>query len=211
MNYATLVTTIESFAEDYDAAFVAQIPQFVKNAEAKIYTSVQLPNLRRNVTGTLTANNKYLTLPTDFLAVYSMAVIDGTGSYTYLLNKDVNYIREAFPAPGSTGIPQVYALFDNNTAILGPTPDSGYAVELHEYYFPTSIVTAGTTWLGDNYESVLLYGALCEAAAFMKSETDTVQLYTKQFTEALSLLKRVADGMERRDAYRSGQARVNVV
>ena len=182
----------------------------------------QFPSLRRNVTGTTTINNKYLSCPSDFLAVYSMAVIDGVGSYEYLLNKDVNFIRQAYPVPTDTAIPKYYALFGPTTTsggsptitnelsfILGPTPDAAYSVELHYFYYPTSIVDSGDghTWLGDNFDSVLLYGSLVEAYTFMKGEADLMALYDGKYKEALALAKRLGDGMERQDAYRSGQYR----
>jgi hypothetical protein len=160
------------------------------------------------VTGTTTSGNKYLATPVDFLASYSIAVIDGTGNYEYLLNKDVNFIRAAYPSPTDSGTPAYYALFDENTFILGPTPNAAYTMELHYYYYPASIVAAGTSWLGDNFDSVLLYGALLEAAAFMKSDVDTMKNYMERYNEALLLAKRLGDGMDRSDAYRSGQFRM---
>jgi hypothetical protein len=190
---------------------------FIKQAEQRIYNSVQFPSIRKNVTGVTATNNKYLACPSDFLAVYSMAVIDGTGMYEYLLNKDVNFIRQAYPSPTDTAIPKYYALFGPTVVssiitnelsfILGPTPDAVYNVELHYYYYPESIVTAATTWLGDNFDSVLLYGTLVEAITYMKGEADMVTLYNGKYTEALALAKRLGDGMERQDAYRSGQFR----
>ena len=190
---------------------------FVRQAEQRIYNTVQFPSLRKNVTGSTSASNKYLACPADFLAVYSIAVVDGTGRYEYLLNKDVNFIRQAYPAPTSTGLPRYYALFgaqsnDANelTFILGPTPDATYSVELHYFFYPESIVTAGTTWLGDNLDSVLLYGSLVEAYTYMKGEPDMVKLYNDKYVEAVALAKRLGDGMERQDAYRNGQVRVQV-
>ena len=196
-----------------------QVNIFITQAEQRIYNTIQFPSLRANVTGTLTANNKYLACPSDFLAVYSMAVINTDTSYTYLLNKDVNFIREAYPTPTDTGTPAYYALFGpvstneaELTFILGPTPDAAYSMELHYFYYPESITTAasGTTWLGDNIDSVLLYGALVEGYTFMKGEADMIAIYEKKYQDALMLAKRLGDGMERRDAYRSGQARVPV-
>ena len=197
-----------------------QIARFVELAEQRIYNTVQFPSIRKNVTGTTSAANKYLSAPSDFLAVYSMAVIDATGRYEYLLNKDVNFIRQAYPNPTSTSIPKYYALFGPTTTgdnppiitnelsfILGPTPDAVYSVELHYYYYPESIVTAGNTWLGDNFDSVLLYGALVEAGIFMKAEAETLITYQKKYEEAVAQAKRLGDGMERQDAYRSGQYR----
>jgi hypothetical protein len=219
MNYAALSAAIQAYTENTEADFIAEIPVFVQQAEQRIYNSMQFPSIRKNVTGSTSSGNKYLGCPNDFLAVYSIAVIDATGSYEYLLNKDVNFIRQAYPQPTDTAIPRYYALFgaqsnDVNelTFILGPTPDATYGVELHYYYYPESITVAasGQTWLGDNFDSVLLYGSLVEAYTYMKGETDMMALYNQKFMEALALAKRLADGMERQDAYRSGQFRQKV-
>ena len=303
MNYTELSNALQAYTENTEADFVANIPVFVEQAEQRIYNSVQFPSIRKNVTGAMTTSNKYLQCPTDFLAVYSLAVINASGEYEYLLNKDVNFIRQAYPQPTDTGLPKYYALFgprsDNEaelTFILGPTPDSGYSAELHYYYYPVSIVqssiatvgtitggsayttgtyfdvpltggtgsgalatitvasgavtavtvtnggiqytvgntmtaaatsiggtgsgfsvpvasvnnTSGTSWLGDNFDTVLLYGSLVEAYTYMKGETDMMQLYNQKFMEALALAKRLGDGMERQDAYRSGQFRQKV-
>ena len=217
MNYTQLSSAIQAYTENTEANFVAEIPVFVQQAEQRIYNNVQFPSLRKNVTGATTSSNKYLACPQDFLAVYSMAVVDGTGAYEYLLNKDVNFIRQAYPVPTDTGLPRYYALFgpQSNDAnelsfILGPTPDAAYTVELHYYFYPESIVTASTTWLGDNFDSVLLYASLVEAYTYMKGEPDMMQLYNQKFMEALALAKRLGDGMERQDAYRSGQFRQKV-
>ena len=215
MNYTQLSDAIQAYTENTETNFVAEIPVFVQQAEQRIYNSIQFPSIRKNVTGSTSANNKYLGCPSDFLAVYSIAAIDADGNYEYLLNKDVNYIRQAYPNPNSdTGIPKYYALFGSQTNdvneltfILGPTPDATYSVELHYYYYPQSIVTAGTTWLGDNFDSVLLYGSLVEAYTYMKGEQDMMALYNQKYMEALALAKRLGDGMERQDAYRSGQYR----
>lgn len=220
MNYTELTAAIKAYAENYDTStggFVDNIPVFVQNAEERIYNSVQLPSLRKNVTGSLTAGNKYLSAPNDYLATYSLAVVKADGEYKYLLNKDVNFIRESFPTPTDTGLPYCYALFGPQytdtkelSFMVGPTPDASYVVEMHYFYYPESIVTAGTTWLGDNFESVLLYGSLLEAATFMKSDAEIVNVYKERYAEALGLLKRLGDGLERQDAYRSGQVRVKV-
>ena len=224
MNYAALSANIQAYTENTEANFVAEIPVFVQQAEQRIYNTVQFPSIRKNVTGVMSTGNKYLACPTDFLAVYSMAVITdvtggnlNTGTYEYLLNKDVNYIRQAYPVPNDTGEPKYYALFgpqSTNAAelsfIIGPTPDQNYNVELHYYYYPESIVTAGTTWLGDNFDSVLLYGSLVEAYTYMKGEQDIMMFYNTKYQEALGLAKRLGDGMERQDAYRSGQYRQKV-
>jgi hypothetical protein len=217
MNYTQLKAAIIAYTENQDTSFETEVPVFVKQAEQRIFNSVQFPSLRKNVTGTTTVNNKYLQCPLDFLAPYSLAVIDATGAYEYLLNKDVNFIRQAYPTPTSTGLPKYYALFgprsDNEnelTFILGPTPAASYGVELHYFYYPTSIVDAGTSWLGDNFDSVLLYGSLIEAYTYMKGEQDMLTLYNQKFMEALALAKRLGDGLERQDAYRSGQFRQKV-
>ena len=220
MNYTELKDAIIAYTENQDPAFEAEVPVFVRQAEQRIYNSVQFPSLRKNMTGVMQANNKYLSAPNDFLAVYSLAVVDGVGRYEYLLNKDVNFIRQAYPVPTSVGLPRYYALFgptvvggnitNELSMILGPTPDQNYAVELHYYYYPESIVDAGTTWLGDNFDSVLLYGSLVEAYGYMKGEPDMMQYYNTKYVEAIALAKRLGDGLERQDAYRNGQVRVQV-
>jgi hypothetical protein len=237
MNYATLFETIKGYCEndfpntqftDSSGSTTTltskeQIDTFIQQAEQRIYNSVQFPSIRKNVVGLTTTNNKYLSCPPDFLAPYSMAVIDGDGNYEYLLNKDVNFIRAAYPSPTATGIPKYYALFgpattntnpptitNELTFLLGPTPNNVYSIELHYYYYPESIVTAGNTWLGDNFDSALLYGSLMEAYTFMKGEPDVLAGYNKRYEEAMILAKRLGDGMERRDAYRSGQVRMTV-
>lgn len=307
MNYSQLFQAIEAYAENYDnssGGFVENIPVFVQNAEQRIYNSVQLPNLRRNSTGVVTLGNPYLSAPNDYLASFSLAVIDPvTNEYAYLLNKDVNFIRQSYPSPNDTGKPAYYALFgpqftnpNELSFILGPTPDANYTMELHYYYYPPTIVqgviattitlvggslytdgfyenvalnggsgsgvvvdiavsggaitsctiknggsyyvagdvlgvlssnvggtgsgfsitvgtvsnTTGTSWLGDNFDSVLLYGSLLEAGTFMKSDPDIMGVYQKRYDENLALLKRLGDGLERRDAYRSGQLRIPV-
>ena len=228
MTYSELITAIQTYTENTfpsttlaDGTVVSsttQLNRFIEQAEQRIYNSVQFPSLRKNVTGNVSTTNKYLSAPNDFLATYSLAVIDASGNYEYLLNKDVNFIRQAYPNPTTdTGIPKYYALFGptvNSSTIttelsfiLGPTPDSSYSVELHYYYFPESITTAGTTWLGDNFDTVLLYGSLVEAYIYMKGEQDLIVLYDTKYKEALALAKRLGDGLERSDAYRSGQYR----
>lgn len=304
MNYVQLYQAIQDYSENTESLFVSNISTFVQEAEERIYNSVQIPPLRKNVTGTLTASSKYLSCPDDYLSTYSLAVIDGTtGAYTYLLNKDVNFIREAYPTPTSTGLPKYYALFGSQytnanelSFIVGPTPDSAYSAELHYFYYPVSIVqgaisgvgvptggssyttgvypnitltggqgsgatatitvaggvvsavtltnpgnfyavgdslttassniggtgsgfsvtvsavnnTAGTSWLGDNYDPVLLYGSMREAMLFMKGEQDLVKYYEEKYAEALSQLNRLGTGLERGDAYRDGQAKIKV-
>lgn len=208
MNYSELVSAIQDYTENTFAT--ADINIFIKQAEQRVYNTVQLPALRKNVTGNTTANNKYLAAPSDWLSTFSMAVVNNDGSYTYLLNKDVNFIRAAYPEPTDTGTPEYYALFDQNSFILGPTPDAVYTVELHYFYYPESIVTANTTWLGNNFDSVLLYGSLLEAYTYMKGESDILNLYKQRYDEALALLKQLGDGKDRQDAYRSGQIRYKV-
>jgi len=216
MNYTQLQAAICDYTQNFEQDFVANIPVFVQQAEQRIFNTVQFPSLRRNVTGTTSTNTKYLACPSDFLAAYSIAAVAPDGSYEYLLNKDVNFIRQAYPTPSSTGFPKYYALFgpsfansDDLSFILGPTPDARYTVELHYFFYPESISVAadGRTWLGDNFDSVLLYGSLVEAVTFMKGEADMVALYDGKYKEALALAKRLGDGMERQDAYRSGQYR----
>jgi hypothetical protein len=222
VTYTELVNAIKAYTENYDADFEAYIDTFIRQAETRIYNSVQIPALRRNQTGLITGGNKYLSAPTDFLAVYSMAVIDNDNNYTYLLDKDVNFIREAYPSPSDQGLPLYYGIFgptvvsnvisNDLSFILGPTPDQTYTVELHYYYYPESIVdaTGGTTWLSDNFDPALLYGALREAYLFMKGEADLIQNVDAKYNEAMGQLKRLGDGLERQDAYRSGQVRVKV-
>ena len=217
MNYTQLSSAIQAYTENTEADFVANIPVFVQQAEQRIYNNVQFPSLRKNMTGTVSSTTPYLSAPNDYLATYSLAVIDGDGNYEYLLNKDVNFIRQAYPSASDTGLPRYYALFgaqsnaiNELSFILGPKPDANYTVELHFYYYPESIVTADETWLGDNFDSVLLYGSLVEAYTYMKGEQDMMQLYNQKFMEALALAKRLGDGMERQDAYRSGQFRQKV-
>ena len=239
MNYTSLYNTIQTYTENqFPDVYLAngstvsattQINMFITQAEQRIYNSVQFPSLRKNQYTPITINNKYISLPEDFLAVYSLALVTGvtgadlnTGTFEYLLNKDVNFIRQAYPAPNDKGVPKYYALFgptivssaitNELSLILGPTPDATYYVELHYYYYPESITTASTgqTWLGDNFDSVLLYGSLVEAYTYMKGEADIMAFYNTKYQEALALAKRLGDGMERQDAYRSGQYRQKV-
>jgi hypothetical protein len=234
MNYSELVTAIQSYTENqFPDVYLAdgsvetsttQINRLIEQAEQRIYNTVQFPSIRKNQYSAITANNKYISLPNDFLSVYSLALVTGvtgsdlnTGTFEFLLNKDVNFIRQAYPSPNDTGEPKYYALFGPTVSgatitnelslILGPTPDALYYVELHYYYYPESITTAVTTWLGDNFDSVLLYGSLVEAYTFMKGEADIMAFYDAKYKEALALAKRLGDGMERQDAYRSGQYR----
>lgn len=223
MNYAELSAAIQAYSESDEQTFLDNIPVFVKNAEQRIYNSVQLSYLRKNVVGSTTPSNKYLSTPSDFLSVYSLAVIKANGDYEYLLNKDVNFIRQAYPSASDVGLPKYYAIFGPTTTagsppaltnelslIFGPAPDATYTVELHYFFYPESIVTAGTTWLGDNFDTVLLYGAMREAGVFQRQEPDVIANYEAKYQEALTLLKQLGDGKERGDAYRNGQARYPV-
>ena len=208
MNYTELKTNIEDICE---SSFTDdQLAMFTQQAEQKIYNTVQIPALRRNVIGSVTTNNKYLSVPLDFLYTYSLALVDDDGAYHYLINKDVNFIRDAYPTPTATGFPKYYAYFDDDSFILGPTPNGNFTAELHYGYYPESIVTSTTTWLGDEFDSALLNGALLEAIRFLKGEPDVVQNYEKMYLQSIALLKTLGDGKLREDAYRSGQYRTEV-
>ena len=210
MNYTDLCTNIQDICENSFSS--AQLAMFVQQAEQKIYNTVQIPALRRNVTGTLSAGGPYLQIPADFLYCFSLAVIEASGEYHYLINKDVNFIREAYPINNvaSRGLPKYYANFDDSAFIVGPTPDLAYNAELHYGYYPESIVTANTTWLGNEFDSALLNGSLVEAIRFMKGEADMIAVYDKLYLQSISLLKTLGDGKLRQDAYRSGQFRMPV-
>ena len=228
MDYATLFSQIQTYTENIfpdtylangsAVTYTTQINTFIQQAEERIYNTVQLPSLRKNVTGNCTASNQYLACPNDYLSTFSLAIINpSNGEYEYLLNKDVNYIRQAYPSPTETGKPRYYALFGSRlndpnelTFILGPTPNVNYGAELHYFYYPESIVTAGTSWLGDNYSPVLLYGSLVEAYTYMKGETDMLLAYNTKYQEAMQQLNRLGTGLERGDAYRDGQAKIKV-
>ena len=216
MTYTELCTAIQDYVENTFTA--SQLALFTKEAEQRIYNSIQLPDLRKNVTGTITAANKYLECPADFLSAYALAVVHPTsGEYTFLLNKDVNFIREAYPNPTSTGTPKYYAIFGPRsnlitelTFILGPTPDVQYTTELHYFYYPPSLVDVGVTWLGENFDSALLYGAILEAYVFLKGDDSIMVQYRQRYEEAMTLLNTLATGKDRGDAYRNGQARIPV-
>mgnify|MGYP003116904646 FL=1 len=224
MNYTELYETVKGYVEnDFpDTSFTdsagdsitltstEQVNTFIKQAEQKIYNAIQILNLRKNVTGNLTTGNQYLSVPSDWIANFSLAVIDSSSNYTYLLNKDVNYIRESFPNPNSTGKPTHYALFDDNSYIVAPTPDEDYSMELHYFYYPDSIVTTGNSWIGDNYSSVLLYGTLIEAHIFMKGEPEVYKTYTDKYNQSMTGLKQLSEGKNRQDMYRTEQARYQV-
>jgi hypothetical protein len=213
MNYTELSQAIQDYTENNETTFVDNIPTFVRQTEERVYRSVMIPELRKNVTGSLTSGNKYLARPSDFLTVFSIAVIDGDGNYQYLIDKDVNFMREAYPSPTVTGLPKYYAQFDGDIIptsygnfILGPTPDAAYAVELHYFYDPPSIVDSGTSWLGENAEAVLLYGSLIEAYTFMKGDRDLAGTYAERYQAALMNLG-MLDVRGKRDDYRDGQIR----
>ena len=228
MDYNTLFSQIQTYTENIfpdsylangsTVSYTTQINTFIQQAESRIYNTVQIPSLRRNVTGNCSASTQYLGCPNDYLSTYSMAVIDPTlGTYEYLLNKDVNFIRQAYPDPNAKGTPRYYALFGSRlndpnelSFLLGPSPDAVYSIELHYFYYPESIVTAGTSWLGDNYSPALLYGSLVEAYQYMKGEADMLAMYNTKYQEAMQQLNRLGTGLERQDAYRSGQARIKV-
>ena len=228
MNYTTLFGLIKSYVENdfpnqdwtdtagtgtATTSGTAQINTFIYQAEQRIYNSVQLPEFRKNVTGQCTTGNKYLNVPSDWLATFSLAAIDPvTGAQSYLLNKDVEFIRQAYPVPTDTGVPAYYAIFDDTTFILGPTPNADYNMELHYFYYPISIVNSpsGTSWLGDNFDQVLLYGSLLEAYTFMKGEVDVIQNYMARYNESLMMLKQLGEGKNRQDTYRTLQARIAV-
>lgn len=225
MNYAALFETVKGYVENdfpnttwtdstgnADTTFTSteQINTFIQQAEQRIFNTVQLLDLRKNVTGNCTLGNKYLSVPSDWLATFSLAVVDNDNNYEYLLNKDVNFIRAAYPNSTTQGVPEYYAFFDQNSFILGPTPDANYSVELHYFYYPTSIVTAGTSWLGNNFDSALLYGTLLEAYTFMKGEQDVLANYQKRYDEAMAMLKQLGEGKNRQDMYRTSQVRYPV-
>jgi hypothetical protein len=220
VTYAELLQQIQDYTENTETSFVNNIPNFVEDAELGIYNSIQIPNLRKNVTGVTSQGQKYQSCPIDFLSTYSYAVVDTSGNYEFLLNKDVNYLRQAYPNPNDEGIPKHYALFgpaapggvisDELTFVYGPTPDASYTVELHYNHRPETIVTAGTTWLSDNMGDVLLYGSLIEAAVYMKSEPDMMQKYQEGYAAGMAQLNRLCTGLERGDTYRDGQAKIEV-
>ena len=227
MDYNTLFSQIQSYTENqFPATYLAngstvsyttQINTFIQQAEARIYNTVQIPSLRKNVTGNCSSTTTYLGCPNDYLSTYSMAVIDGDGVYEYLLNKDVNFIRQAYPDPTATGLPRYYALFGSRlndptelTFMLGPKPDADYGIELHYFYYPESIVDASTSWLGDNYSPALLYGSILEAYVYMKGDPDMMLAYKAKYDEAMQQLNRLGTGLERGDAYRDGQAKIKV-
>jgi hypothetical protein len=223
VNYTELRQKIIDFAETEEQMFLDNIDGFIRDAEQQIYNAVQIPALRKNATGVTSIGNQYLPSPSDFLSVFSFAVVLPDGSYEYLLDKDVNFIRQVYPTPTDTGVPRYYSLFGPTTTpteppeptnelsfILGPTPNANYTVELHYFYYPESIVTAGTTWLGDNFDTALFYGAMRQASLFQRMEADVIANYEQKYGEAMTLLKQLGDGKQRTDAYRTGQVRYPV-
>jgi len=210
MNYTSLVASIKEYTQNSESVFVAEIPNFVKQAEDRIQHLVQLPMFRKSSSVAMSASNKNFSTPSDFVSVNSFAVLDGSSNYFFMLSKDVNFIREAFDQTTTTGQPRYYALEDHDTFLLGPTPNSNYATELNYFYKPQSIVDATNTWIGDEAPSTLLYGCLTEAYTYMKGEPDLLQLYDTRFKEAMVKLKELGDGKNRTDAYRSGLVRVPV-
>ena len=208
MNYTEITNAIKEYTDNTETTFVNNIPNFVRQTEERIYRSILIPELRKNVTTSLSTSNRFLAKPTDFLAVFSIAVVDGSSNYSFLLPKDVNFIREAYPATATSGLPVYYSLFDGDNFLIAPTPDSTYTVQLHYYYDPPSIVTSSTSWLGDNAEATLLYGTLVEAYTFMKGEADIISFYKTRYDEAMAGLQQLADGRNKRDSYRNVEPRI---
>jgi len=206
-----LYYAIQTYCETTEPSFVNNIPKFVQMAEKRVYNTVQLPVVRKNQVCTISEGVPYITLPDDWLSTFSLALIDTAyNAYSYILDKDVNFIRESYPSPSIIGAPQHYGIVDQTTLLLGPTPDAEYTAQLNYYYYPESIVTAGSSWLGTNFDMVLLYGAIREAYTYLKGENDITAMYEQKYQEALGMLKVLGDGKDRRDAYRSGQVRVPV-
>ena len=208
MNYTELTQAVKDYTENDETTFVSQIPTFVRQAEERINRSVLIPDLRRNVTGPPTSSNRFVNTPSDFLAVFSFGVVDSSSKYQFLLPKDVNFLREAYPQTTTTGTPVYYAIFNDESFIVAPTPNANYTVQLHYYYDPPSIVSSTTSWLGDNAETALLYGTLLEAYSFMKGEPDLINLYAKRYEEAIAQLYNLGKGLNRSDSYRNGESRV---
>jgi hypothetical protein len=220
VTYTELVTAVQDYLET--TFTTADINTMIRQAEQRIYNTVQVSYFRKNMTGVTEASNQYLSAPSDFLSAYSLAIIDANNEYHYLLNKDVNFIREAYPKTLGTGLgrPKHYAIFgptvnsgvisNNLSFILGPTPDAIYEVELHYFYYPESIVDANTSWLGENFDSVLLNATLYEGSTFLKLEQDLMAVAKDRYVQSIALLKNLGDGKQRMDAYRDGQVRVQV-
>ena len=212
MNYTQLSQAIQDYLEETEATFVSNIPRFVRQAEERITRNTMIPAFRENKTGNTTSGDRFMKRPTDYLAPMSFAVIDGSGDYHYLLHKEVSFIREAYPDNTTSGLPQFYAEFDEENFILGPTPDAVYTLQLHYYYDPQSIVDAssGTTWLGDNAETALLWGSIVEAYTFLKGEPDLMQVYEGRFQQGMADLQKLGDFRNKRDNYRGGEPRLEV-
>jgi hypothetical protein len=208
MNYTELSQAIQDYCQNTESSFVTNIPTFVKQVEERLYRVARIPTLRKSSTGTTTASNRFLAMPTDFLAAYSIAVIDGSGNYDFLLPKDVSFIREAYPTTATESQPKFYALWDENTFLLAPTPDDAYSMQLNYYYEPASIVTSATSWYGDNAETALLYGCLVEAYTYMKGDADILKNYMERYERAVQDMRVLGEGLNRRDSYRSGDARM---
>ncbi len=211
MIYSELVTAVQDYLETSETKFVSSIPMFVRAVENRVYNAVKLPALRKNVLGNFTTSNRYLTVPTDYLSMFSLAAIDASGNYTYLLFKDANLIREVYPSPTITGTPKMFGVMDAVTLILGPTPDINYGAELHYFYYPASLVDAGTSWLATNFYSVILYGVIAEGYRFLKGDATQQATYDNQYDSALGLLRNFAEGKERNDAYSSKQPKPQIV
>tara|TARA_R100000231_G_scaffold135343_1_gene109695 strand:- start:1685 stop:2326 length:642 start_codon:yes stop_codon:yes gene_type:complete len=210
MTYAELKSLIQNYLENTESTFVTDLPQIIQQAENRILRTVKLPVFRKNVSGTLTSGNEYLATPTDFLSNYSLS-FTSSSKQTFLLFKDVNFIREAYPNRATTSAPKHYALFDNSSFIVGPTPDSNYTVELHYFYSPESITAgadSGTTWLSTNAKNTLLYGSILEGYTYMKGEPDLMALYEKRYEQALARLKELGEAENTRDQYRDDQYRI---
>jgi len=204
--YAQLKTAIQDYTDNAETTFVNHLNDFIKASEEKLLKSVDLDYFRKNVTSTLTSSDQFLTVPTDYLASFSLQITT-SGSESFLLQKDVNYLREYTPAASTTGLPKYYARFDENNFILGPTPDSNYTIELHYFYRPASLTAGadgGTTWLSTNAPYALLYGSLIEAYTFMKGEADVIQNYTNLYMQYLERVKDLGEARENTDGYRVG-------
>ena len=206
---ATLKTAIQDYADNSETSFVTNLPNFIKAAEEKIFKGVDLDIFRKNVTSAFTSSDQFLTVPTDYLASFSLQITT-SGSESFLLQKDVNYLREYTPASSTTGLPKYYARFDTDNFIVAPTPNSNYTLELHYYYRPASLTAgadSGTTWLSTNAPFALLYGSLIEAYYYMKGEPDVIAQYEKNYVFYLQRLKDLGEARENEDAYRQGLPR----
>ena len=207
--YASLKTALQDYSESTESSFVTHLPDFIKTAEERILKSVQLDNFRKNVTGTATTNGTYLGSPSDYLSSFSLAVIDSSSNYHYLKLKQTSFIRDFTPASSTTGLPKYYAEFDDDTFILAPTPDTNYTFELHYFYRPSSLTSAGdsgTTWLSTNAPNALLYGSLVEAMVYLKNY-ESLPIYEQRFQDAIALMKNLGEGKSTQDQYRYDEVR----